>query len=340
MKAPLHFVSQRVMGFSLVELMVAMTLGLLLMFGVVQVFDSTRQANRTNDALGQLQENGRLALSLITRDLREAGSLGCNRVSNIDIRGLPPAITGTYATRSLQGFTALASPPVTTVPMVAGTQGIYLMGMADGATSLAADMATQNAPIAFRAGGRWTASDRLILSDCLLNGAAADVFPAPAANIGAAGVIPSPGRLSVRYPDFAIIGPLFAREYFISDGAGADVDGVRTLYRRDLAPNPVDTAALVDGVHDMRFRYGIDNNADGEPDAYAEPPAAINWANVVSVEISLLLRDTAVTAAQNATDRQTYTFPSWAAATTTAPAGDFHLYTVMGTTVALRNRIP
>ena len=48
MKAPLHFVSQRVMGFSLVELMVAMTLGLLLMFGVVQVFDSTRQANRTN----------------------------------------------------------------------------------------------------------------------------------------------------------------------------------------------------------------------------------------------------------------------------------------------------
>ncbi len=328
-------------GFSLIELMIAITLGLLLLLGVVQIFDSTRQANRTNDAMGQLQENGRLALSLLSRDIRMAGNIGCNRAGSIDIVGLPASITATYATRNLQGIPSggLAAP-APAAPMVAGTQGIYVMGMGDGATSLAVNMASQTSAISYRAGGNWAATDRLILSDCLINGAAANVFPAPFANNGAAGVIASPGRMAVRYPDFAMIGPLFAREYFISDGPAGEVDGVRTLYRRDLATIPPTTVPLVDGVHDMRFRYGVDTDADGEPNNYVEPPAAINWNNVVSVEISLLLRDTSVTAALNASDRQTYTFPSWAATPTTSPVGDFHLYTVMGTTINLRNRAP
>lgn len=61
------------MGLSLVELMVAMALGLLLMTGVVQVFLSSRQTYAVNEAMGRMQENGRFALEFMARSARLAG---------------------------------------------------------------------------------------------------------------------------------------------------------------------------------------------------------------------------------------------------------------------------
>lgn len=61
------------LGLSLVELMVAMALGLLLMTGVIQVFLSSRQTYAANEAMGRLQENGRFALEFIARSARMAG---------------------------------------------------------------------------------------------------------------------------------------------------------------------------------------------------------------------------------------------------------------------------
>ena len=63
-------------GFSLIELMVALTLGLLLTAGLVQLFTSTKVTFNTNDALARVQENGRFALENLKRELREAGTLG------------------------------------------------------------------------------------------------------------------------------------------------------------------------------------------------------------------------------------------------------------------------
>lgn len=63
-------------GFSLVELMVAITLGLLLTAGMIQLFSSTKVTFRTNDAVARVQENGRFALEILKLQLREAGTLG------------------------------------------------------------------------------------------------------------------------------------------------------------------------------------------------------------------------------------------------------------------------
>lgn len=63
-------------GFSLIELMVAITLGLLLTAGLVQLFSSTKVTFNSNDALARVQENGRFALERLKRELREAGTLG------------------------------------------------------------------------------------------------------------------------------------------------------------------------------------------------------------------------------------------------------------------------
>lgn len=63
-------------GFSLIELMVAITLGLLLTAGMIQLFSSSKLTFQTNDALARVQENGRFALEVLKRDLREAGTSG------------------------------------------------------------------------------------------------------------------------------------------------------------------------------------------------------------------------------------------------------------------------
>lgn len=63
-------------GFSLVELMVALTLGLLLTGGLIQLFNSTKVTFNTSEALARVQENGRFAMERLKRELRPVGSRG------------------------------------------------------------------------------------------------------------------------------------------------------------------------------------------------------------------------------------------------------------------------
>ena len=64
-------------GVSLVELMIALLLGLFLMIGVIQVFVSSKSTYTAQESLSRLQEAGRHVNALITRDIRMAGYSGC-----------------------------------------------------------------------------------------------------------------------------------------------------------------------------------------------------------------------------------------------------------------------
>lgn len=66
-------------GFTLVELMVALALGLIITIGVVQIFSANRATYQLDEGLARAQENGRFALEFLTQDIRHAGYLGCNR---------------------------------------------------------------------------------------------------------------------------------------------------------------------------------------------------------------------------------------------------------------------
>ena len=65
-------------GFSLTELMVAMTLSLILLGGVIAVFSSARTTYETTDRLSRIQESGRFALDSMVTDLRATGFIGCS----------------------------------------------------------------------------------------------------------------------------------------------------------------------------------------------------------------------------------------------------------------------
>lgn len=70
MKQPLRSKQHTASGFSLIELMIALVLGLLIMAAVVQLFIGSRQTYSTNEALARVQENGRFAMELIKPEIR------------------------------------------------------------------------------------------------------------------------------------------------------------------------------------------------------------------------------------------------------------------------------
>lgn len=64
---------QHQQGLTLVELMVAATISLLLMAGVIQVFMSSKVSHNLQNGLGRLQENARVALDILSLNISMAG---------------------------------------------------------------------------------------------------------------------------------------------------------------------------------------------------------------------------------------------------------------------------
>jgi type IV pilus assembly protein PilW len=71
-------------GLSLVELMIAMMLGLLVVGSASAIFISNRQTYRATEGLGRVQENGRMAFEMMARDLREAGGNPCGNAERTE----------------------------------------------------------------------------------------------------------------------------------------------------------------------------------------------------------------------------------------------------------------
>jgi type IV pilus assembly protein PilW len=72
-------------GFTLIEIMIALLLGVFLISGAIQVFISTKQSNRMQENLSRLQENGRFAMDYLEHDIRMTGYWGCQLPTSPDV---------------------------------------------------------------------------------------------------------------------------------------------------------------------------------------------------------------------------------------------------------------
>ncbi|HAL22833.1 MAG TPA: pilus assembly protein PilW, partial [Stenotrophomonas sp.] len=112
-------------GLSLIEMMVAMVIGLVLMLGVVQVFIASRTASRLAEGNARAQENGRFALEFLQRDIRMAGHFGCvnDQAHFVKGEGDPTINTGAATgsghpldfSVSIQGYEAPGTGPGTSL---------------------------------------------------------------------------------------------------------------------------------------------------------------------------------------------------------------------------------
>lgn len=142
MTSPRRSATSQASGFSLIELMIALALGLIVVLAASAIFLSNKQSYRTNLALGQVQENSRIAFELLARDIRQAGLTGCGnfgRVANV----LNNQSTDWWANfgNAIRGYEGNEDDPGVaegsgTAQRVVGTDSLQLLGVTDSGLSV------------------------------------------------------------------------------------------------------------------------------------------------------------------------------------------------------------
>lgn len=99
-------------GFSLIELMVALALGLIVTGAVISTFISVHSASNDTAGIAELADNGRIALDILQQTLRSAGYMACNStLRQVVTPGLNPTpLTGDFS-EALSGYEASGSAP-------------------------------------------------------------------------------------------------------------------------------------------------------------------------------------------------------------------------------------
>ena len=329
----------REQGFGLLEMLVAMAIGLLVSAAALSVYLSNKQSYRHQEANARLQENGRFVLNKIAYDVRMAGVMGClnlaettpkmHVVPSVPAAALPPgwSVDKSSAIRSFQ-VTGPISGFTNPTP---GTEALTVLRTSTG-VPLQTDMSDRAAPIDIGADHGFSAEDVLLISDCR----SADVFqPSAVTEAGIAHANPpnADGRLSKAYriSEGTQVFRLQALTYYVSSDPAGDQFELR---RRDLFKPGNADFAVVEGVEDVRYRFGVETG-DGVVRRFADTnDPSLDPSNTVSVFVQLLLR----TEADNLTDApQTITFAG--TSVNVGSGADRRLRRVFSGNVALRNRV-
>lgn len=127
--------TRRVAGFTLVELMIGLALGLIVTSSAIGIFVSNGNTYRATESLGRIQENARVAFELMARDIREAGGNVCSRnlpMANVLRNAGSAWWASAPGIRGYDGSQAFSELPFGTGAgqRVAGTQGIEIVSAA------------------------------------------------------------------------------------------------------------------------------------------------------------------------------------------------------------------
>jgi type IV pilus assembly protein PilW len=351
-------VRPRQTGLTIVELMVALVLGLILLGSTVQIFQSNRQTYRIGEALARVQENGRFAMQAIAHDLRMAGFIGCGSRRgplNDPLTFQYNNVSGDAAYDELPANTiqvidqddGLASPAGLTVCDGAGADGVRCQASdafvvvrgSENALTMLDNMADVSDTLTVRDGfADSDANAPFLVTDCLRG----DLFLAVDPNDTE---IQPNDDLQQAYSAGASVLPLVWSTYFVATQNGGD--GIPSLYRRDnLAADP--PVEIARGVEGMQILLGRDTDNDSFADTYISPDTAgIDWTEIVTLRVSLLVKSqndfVTDTPAPIAFADGTIDPDTAMPGSTDVNAGDNpdrRLRMVFTTTVTLRNHLP
>lgn len=323
-------------GLSLVEMLVAMAVGLVLLGGIYQVFFSTTTTAQVQENNSRIQENGRFAIEIIKKDVRMAGYMGCANLNNVKVNVVansPPVnlFEASTVLRGYEGGNGWANKPAHFVP---GTDVIEIHSASPLSVTLDEKLGTVNANIKLSSNpGGVKAGDVLFVSDC--NNA--DVFRATSVSSGGgkttiahASNANTSNNLSTTYGTDAEVMSFVSSTYFI----GTNAAGNPSLFRRDQDGNGIGlTDELVEHVETMQFLYGVDADGDRVVDDYVAANAVGDWQNVLSVKLALLLRGP-TEVHRGELNTTTYSFYG----STIDPPDDRRVRQLFTATVGIRNR--
>lgn len=348
-------------GFTLIELMIAMTLGLLLMTAVVSVFVGSLGTYRTADSLSRIQESARITLEVMRQDFRQAGFFGCRNSLQMEADplaegSLPPGrIRNTLNGgnwqfdfgAAIEGYTHGGSAWSNTIAGVAFNPTSAGLAPAPAVHSdiVAVSMATDaGIVVTSHPGGNPPGSaalqiskpnqvekfDVLLVSDCntgaIFQATNVSGGNSPETTLRHQTGNGTPGNrttaLGQRFTD-ANVFTMTKHFYYVANSPDTGRPG---LFR--------DGQELAEDVERMRAYFGV--NTDGVPgvDNYLTADAVADWGDVLSVRFELIFSSGDETDVVDAPQ----TFPLFDGTTYTAP--DTRLHQLFTLTVGLRNRLP
>lgn len=316
-------------GFSLVELMVAISISLILLVGLIQVFISSKRSYNIQDSIARMQENGRYAVGLLSDDIRLAGYMGGNAdvtaIGGTSAPVLPDGnCVGTNDTQwgrmiargiyglndELAGYNCIVAAGGTPQP------GQYLSG--DILTVRYAQPTLLTASDSVNNQGYYIKSSPMDGQIELINSTTRDIE-------SFFGTLTDTPITYNKLESYA-----YYSGYQQSDCNGNTI-GVPTLYRLalDTSGTP-QRQEIIRGVENLQVQYGEDSNNDGSPDQYHNANDVTDWRFIKAVRLWLLIRDECPSTGHSNTN-------TYAMGDSDLVANDNfrrHLYT---TTVMLRN---
>ena len=322
-------------GVTLVEVMIAMLIGVFLMGGLLQVFSSSRQTYRVHEATSRMQESGRMALEVLARDIRMADFWGCASDPSTFVNNLDS--TGT-------GYVDFLSGGVVGIEGASGApDSLILRGGIDSNLNVQPPYGPQaSANIKVPPDSGLEQFDIVFVSDC----EAGDIFQITNAEPDTSGTVVhntgngSPGNYNATNP-----GCPGANAHCLSKVYGADAslmltvetsysigmgsEGQPALFRNGLE--------YLDGIENLQILYGEDLDPPGTAgfgiaNYYVPADQVANMENVISIRLAVVARsyDDNLTGGAN----QNYNLFG-----TTIAAPDKRLRQVYTSTIAVRNRL-
>lgn len=281
-------------GFSVIELMIAMLLGVILIGGLIQMFQGSKRTYRIDDAISRLQEDIRLVNYSLAVDVREAG-FGClDNVTNI--------VSTLNATNDLdfdfehyiQGYdTATGFPDEIAADIVAATDLVVVRGTYDSQVSLETEMPDSSAVLKTTVmdPAPITTDDIVILTDCT-NAAIFQVTNYTDANGNIVHNTGSgnPGNSSKSFGHSFAAGSQVIKVHSTTFYIGVASSGEPALMRRVNNRGDSEVTEIAEGVEDMQIQYGVNTDGVSGADTYVDASGVADWDDVMSVRFNLLMR--------------------------------------------------
>ncbi len=316
-------------GFSIVELLVAVALGMVVMGVLTMAFVSSSSARKETDQASQQIENARYAMQLLSEDLQLAGYY-----AEFDPRPLAtpatkpdPCATDVVTLKAslplpVQGYDNPTATAIALLTCVSDVRpGTDIVVIRRTSTCIAGSTDCD----AYASGTPYFQASLCASATELDSSNASDYY---ALDTTAAG-------LTKHKKDCATAADRrrhLTRIYFIANNDNSG-DGIPTLKRAELGAGRFSIVPLVEGIENLQLEYGLDTSAipDGAPDVFTANPdtyvgagaagATGNWRNVVAARVNVLARNTQTTAGYS--DAKVYTLGNKAdgSANTFTPSG-------------------
>jgi len=335
-------------GYTLIELMIAMVLGLFLMVGVFQLNASNKKTSRLQDSLTETQKNGRFSIDTISYAIKTAGYSGFYLDLSSGVENIlnTPTDVSWDVSKPLSGYNNVNNADTYggVTGFVQGTDVLLLKGMSQKSVPVLSHAAQDTLVVA--TDNAFAAGDILVVSDL----DQASVFQVSTAAIAGSqttlGIVTggaTPGNmanLANNYNVQAEVGKLETRMFYIKNG----LNGRPSLFKTTLFNNSgvaqLQEIELASNISNLQVVYSLDTNGDKVIDAKQNAASIVDWNQVIGATIALLVESNNDNVMPEKTsfsfDEAQATFTRDATASATA---DRRLKRVFRAYIPLRNRV-